>query len=1098
MNSDLTTTQTKTVANGNVHPVVCIGASAGGMEALHQLFDNLPENTGFAFIVIQHLSPDHKSLAAELLAKHTTMPVTEARAGVCVEPNSVYVIPNNRNIIIRNRELILQEKDGRTPNMAIDIFLRSLASDAGDKAIAIILSGTGTDGSQGIEEIQNAGGLVFVQDPNSARFDGMPLNAIASGKIDYILSPESIAEELVARYKVPTKMVIVDSLPESDEVYLQEIFSILQAETSCDFEQYKRPTVIRRLTRRMALINCQTLPAYIEVLQKQPGEIDILVREFLIGVTRFFRDEEAFSELETQVIPHLFEGRHKDDSIKVWVPGCSTGEEAYTIAILMAEAVAKNGKDLDVKIFASDINKKAIEFASRGIYPESISSHLTREYLDRYFVHTNQQYRVSQPLRRTVIFSHHDILKHPPFGKLDLVSCRNMLIYLSAPLQKRVLQTFHFALNAGGYLMLGPSENITEYREYFSDINKKWRIFKKNQDGNLPRLETSGYGGDIGRRYMPNEIIQVKGSGRKAPPETLLHHLVDACSLAGVMVDAECNIVESFGNYRRYIQLPEKKFDLNLLKMLPPRASVMVGTAFRRVIASGEKEVLPGVWFTPEQFMVDVTLTLLRDHRPQAILIIFSDERKVMTPALKQPVLSPDASEKRESPLPDVQDFLQLQEELRDVRETLQHTVEQAETMNEELQSANEELISANEELQSANEELQSLNEELHTLNAENQLKIREVTELNDDLNNYFRTTPIGKVFLDRNLAIRKFTPAVTTLINLIDSDVGRPITHISNVIPLPQLTDEISKVIATSNPVQHELELPNETHFLLRILPYLREEKHVDGAVLIFVDVSAVKRAEKELARSNQALSDMNEHLLRSNRELEQFAYITSHDLQEPLRKIQTFADLIGREPGKVDNVTRYLGKISNAAVRMSVLIKDVLSYSRLTLSREEARPVDLNGIIQAVLEDFELLIEQKNAKIRLTQLQPVEGVPLQLHQLFMNLISNSLKFCERDPEVTIHSERVDDTVRDQLPELNKNIPYIRVTLSDNGIGFEQQYSAKIFTIFQRLNHRKEYAGTGIGLALCKRIVENHHGTIYAHSTPGYGTTFAIYLPAA
>jgi two-component system CheB/CheR fusion protein len=1081
------------------HKIVCIGASAGGMEAIHELFDNMPQNSGFSFIVIQHLSSDHKSLMAELLSKHTTMNVVEAEDKTPVTPNSVYVIPHNRNITISNGALLLNIKEERrAPNMAIDIFLQSLARDAGEKAIAVILSGTGTDGTKGITEIKNAGGLVFVQDPATAKFDGMPHSAIASGKIDFILSPESIAEELLTQHKVVPGSVIVDSLAAEDEPILQDIFTLIRSVTACDFNLYKHPTLIRRLTRRIAFYNCKSLAGYLQLLRDDTEEVKLLCREFLVGVTRFFRDRHAFEELRLKVIPEIINSKSKADTIKIWSAACSTGEEVYSIAILIKEHFTRLKTDLDIKIFASDVNKESVDFASKGCYPESVASDVPKEFLEKYFIKEGRKYKVVPQLRKMVVFSQHDLLKDPPFGKLDLISCRNMLIYVSQPLQKRIMAVFHFSLNVGGYLFLGPSENIGDQKDSMIEISKKWKIYKNNNQARSIGLDTGSYTDSITRKFSPSTLVVSKELSRKGVVETILNKILDEYTLAGALVDQHCNIIETFGDYRRYLHLPEKKFDYNLLKMLPARSSIVIGSNFRKAIATGEKHVISNIWINPQYDSITVTIKPSEDtsgNRP--VLILFSADRENGTARNGKDLVVHNGKYTEDGVVPDLNDFLILQSELRETKEILQRSMEEAEITNEELQSSNEELISSNEELQSANEELQSLNEELHTVNAENQLRIKEIGDLNDDLNNYFASSDIAQIFLDRNLVIRKYTPAATVLVNLIGSDVGRPITHISNNIAYTGLLGDIHHVLNFAEAITKTIEVGSDVWYQMKILPYVREEKNMDGVVLMFVDVSGTKSAEKAVEKANKELNELNANLVASNRELEQFAYITSHDLQEPLRKIQTFADLTERNLKDVDTSARYLEKISNAAIRMSALIRDVLSYSRLTFNDERFVEVNVDEIAKAVLEDYELMIGQKQARVVVSQLLPVRGVPLQLQQLFSNLLSNSLKFCEQDPVIEIKSEKIEKD-EGRLRGLNDSYDYIKITFADNGIGFDQKYADKIFTIFQRLNHHKRYAGTGIGLALCKRIVENHQGAIVASSALNCGATFTIYLPAS
>ena len=1086
------------------HCIVCIGASAGGMEAIHELFDNITQDTGFSYIVIQHLSSDHKSLMAELLSKHTTMKVAEATDNLRVEPDTVYVIPNNRNITIKNRTLRLSDKEqGRSPNMAIDIFLHSLAADIGDKAIAIILSGTGTDGTKGITEIKKAGGLVFVQDPATAKFDGMPYNAISSGHIDFILSPESIAEELLQRNKKAPAAIIVDSLPPEDEPLLVEIIGLIKARTGCDFSLYKRPTIIRRLTRRMAFGN-YGLNDYLQVLRQDDQEVHDLSKEFLVGVTRFFRDEAAFEELRLKVIPEITKNKTASDTVKIWVAGCSTGEEVYSIAILMKEHLNRMNLNMEVKIFGSDINKEAIETASKGCYSAAIADQVPAALLEKYFTREDNKYRVISGLRKMIVFSHHDLLKDPPFGRLDLISCRNMMIYVSTGLQKRIMSIFNFSLNLGGFMFLGSSENIGILKDSMAEVSKKWKIYKKIKPAKSVAFETASYTDSTTKRYSPPALAVGQEKSRKNLVESVLTKVMEEYTFAGVLVDRDCYIIETFGDYRKYLHLPEKKFDNNLLKMLPPKPSILIGSNFRNAISAMETFSLKDLKFAPMGRTIAVTIKPFLDtHQHPVALVLFSEDKQNNQPqhngqdGATSSGIRILANDILDSPS-DLSDLTALQQELAETKEVLQKAIEEAETTNEELQSANEELISSNEELQSANEELQSLNEELHTVNAENQLRIKQIIDLNDDLNNYFASSDIGQIFLDNNLQIRKYTPQATALVNLIETDIGRPISHISNNISYQDLMKDIQYVLKTSNVLTKNIQITNNTWYQMKIMPYLREGKHVDGIVLTFVDITMMKSTEKQLKRANKKLQHLNENLLRSNRELEQFAYITSHDLQEPLRKIQTFVDLIERNNADPVTAKRYLDKIASCAARMSLLINDVLSYSRLIRTDERLKDTDLNEVLEVVISDFEFLIEERNAVINSSKLPVVKGLPLQLQQLFSNLISNSIKFSEKPPVIEISYEAVSPDEARRVRELNDQHQYVRLMFKDNGIGFDQQYAEKVFTIFQRLNHKKAYAGSGIGLALCKRIVENHHGLIMASSEPDKGTTFFVYLPVA
>ncbi|HEX8038014.1 MAG TPA: PAS domain-containing protein, partial [Chryseosolibacter sp.] len=606
------------------------------------------------------------------------------------------------------------------------------------------------------------------------------------------------------------------------------------------------------------------------------------------------------------------------------------------------------------------------------------------------------------------------------------------------------------------------------------------------------------YPDSAGRRFTPPAIAAPQEKMRNTLVENVLNKIMDEYSIAGVLVDHDCNIIETFGDYRKYLHLPEKKFNNNLLKMLPGRPSILVGSNFKKALTTQESFSVRNLRFDSSAPPINVTIKPFTDSREHSVAIVLFAEEHLNGKFRKEEEAHPaPASRPPEETIPGHEHLVALQQELEETKQVLQKAIEESETTNEELQSANEELISSNEELQSANEELQSLNEELHTVNAENQLRIRQVIELNDDLNNYFASSDIGQIFLDGNLVIRKYTPRATALVNLIESDIGRPISDISNNISYTNLLEDMNQVLKGSQPITKNIQIADHTWYQMKVMPYLREGKQKDGLVLTFVDITAMKTAERELKKANKKLHELNQNLMRSNSELEQFAYITSHDLQEPLRKIQTFVDLIQRKPESEESLNKYLEKISNCASRMSLLINNVLSYSRLIRADDPPVDTDLNEILEAVKSDFELLIEERKAVIKSGSLPTVKGLPLQLEQLFANLISNSIKFNERTPVIDITAEKVSADEVEQVNGLKSKHPYIKLLFRDNGIGFENQYAEKVFTIFQRLNQKSAYAGSGIGLALCKRIVENHHGAIVASATPGQGATFTVYLPA-
>ncbi len=827
---------TKNSLTDSDHFIVAIGASAGGLEAIHEFFDNMPANGHLSFVLIQHLSPDYKSLLVELVAKHTNMKVVEARHEVPVEKNCVYVIPNNKLLTIREGELQLTEKNfEKAPNTAIDTFFKSLAEDQGAKAIAVILSGTGTDGTKGIAAIQHAGGMVLVQDPISAKFDGMPNSAITSGYVDYILSPELMPEEIFNYIKERPVRVTIDGQP--DESLLPEVLKLVEKNCQYDFYNYKTPTILRRIGRRMIHLGYKKFADYLDHLRNAPEECKILGKEFLIGVTKFFRDRAAFDILRDEVFPEILRLKEDGDILKVWITACSTGEEAYSMAMMIDDVLQKHNKVLEVKIFATDIDLDAIEFASKGCYPANSVHDIEPAFVKKYFTKQGNNIIVNPEIRKQIVFARHNILKDPPFIKNDLISCRNMLIYMNVILQRKVLSALQFSLNTGGFLFLGPSEIPASVREGFEEINGKWKFYRKISNDNRynperfpstqifkPQREIRNYGRD-------NTIV-------KELADDFKNILTEEYGFAGVYLNKDLEIKEAVGDFKKYLSLPERISNLHLLKMVDHDLSIALNAAIRKANKENTKVNLNHIRIRREGIEKNVNIFIRPSTRDGYMLVVFSESHEM--PLAKtitdfNPQNSQDA----------VSYISELEEELKETRAHLQLTVESLETANEELQSSNEELLSANEELQSSNEELQSLNEELHTLNTEHQLRIKELIELNDDLNNYFRSSELAQIFVDSDLRIRKFNPTAVKMVNLIESDIGRPIDHISTNIRSVNLVSNILSVIKNGAPIEKEVFLQNSTISLMRILPYVRQDKSIDGVVITFIDISKIKELD-------------------------------------------------------------------------------------------------------------------------------------------------------------------------------------------------------------------------------------------------------------
>jgi two-component system CheB/CheR fusion protein len=813
--------------------IVAIGASAGGLEAIHEFFDHMPESSSFSFIVIQHLSSDYKSLLVELVAKHTHMKVFEAANNMAIQQDCVYIIPNNKLMTVSNGRLKLADKSLiKAPNTAIDTFLHTLAVDKKEKAIAIILSGTGTDGTKGIRSIKEFGGMVIVQDPATAKFDGMPNSAIASGHADFILQPDKIYEELFNYVNEEPVKVLQNG--RIDEELLDEIFKMVHSLSGNDFNLYKTPTIIRRIGRRMNENGYKQLGDYVRFLNGNEKEIRILGQDFLIGVTRFFRDKQAFEILETEIIPEIIKNKTDKDVLKVWICACSTGQEAYSVAIAINECLKKANRKIEVKIFATDIDEKSIEIAAVNQYPLSITNEVPPQILKKYFVLEGKNYSLQPEIRKQVVFAKHDVIKSPPFIKNDLVCCRNMLIYMNSILQQKILSTFHFSLNKNGYLFLGSSETAHALKEGITEISGKWKFYQKSGPINYSSFNTYSTGG---------RLLDHKKSKSAAPDVPLTEtekrfnkFISTDLGYVGVFIDQGYIIRETVGNYRHFLSLPDHKIELNILKMVPKEISIVLNTALRKAWKNDEKIYLSRlrVHRDDEDVYINISIQPPGEDGPLTMIVLAESKSEVI----------PDKEELNLAALSGEQHneyIYELEAELNETRNNLQLSVEEMETTNEELQSTNEELLSANEELQSSNEELQSLNEELHTLNTEHQLKIKELVELNDDLDNYFRSTNIGQVFLDANLLIRKFNPAAISMVNLIDADVGRSIEHISNNIKADNLSDDIRSVLLGGHVVEKEVVLKNSSRSLMRIMPYLRKDRKKDGVVITFVDISRI-----------------------------------------------------------------------------------------------------------------------------------------------------------------------------------------------------------------------------------------------------------------
>jgi two-component system, chemotaxis family, CheB/CheR fusion protein len=840
----------KTNHRDTFFPIVAIGASAGGLEAFEQFFKNMPQDSNMAFVLIPHLSPEHKSIMPELLARFTKMSITQAENGVKVKPNSVYIIPPDKDLSILHGKLqLLDPVERRGMRHPVDFFFRALAQDQGDKAVCIVLSGTGTEGALGLKAVKGEGGLVLVQDPKTAKYDGMPGSAVATGLADYVLPPEQMPAYLLAYIKSPIHRLAPSlEIPETNPLdALQKIFVLIRAKTGHDFSQYKHNTVMRRIERRMAVLQVEDPADYLIYLRNNQQEIEALFKELLIRVTNFFRDAEAFEALKDKALPAIFQDKPRDQPVRVWVPGCSTGEEAYSLAIIFHEYNQKQKEKHKIQVFATDIDSGAIEMARSGIYPASISADVSFERLSRYFTKKDTVYKIKDEVREMVIFAEHDINKNSPFSKVDLISCRNLLIYMGAELQKRVLPLFRYALNPAGILFLGSSETIGDNTDLFSVVDKKWRIFKARRTETMPIAPI-----DL-RPAKTIAVAPLQTPGKKKVRDTSVAEMTEKYLLSryapsGAVVDREGAIVYLHGRTGKYLEPATGKANLNILDMAREGLLHDLRSALRHASAKKADTTIESIQVKTngsfQTINLDVHYLKEPEHLRGLLLVVFTD---VLSLKPEKEGRQKTASEKKLR-----QRAEELEFDLKSTKEHLQTTIEELETSNEEMQSSNEELQSANEELQSTNEELetskeelQSSNEELMTVNAELQNKMEELAQANNDMTNLLASTKIATIFLDNELHIKRFTPDTTGVINLIQSDVGRPLTDISLKIEYPELVKDAQGVLRSLAMKEKVVRHVEGTWYLVRTIPYRTSTNVIEGVVITFVEITEQKRMQ-------------------------------------------------------------------------------------------------------------------------------------------------------------------------------------------------------------------------------------------------------------
>ncbi len=839
-------------------PIVGIGTSAGGLEALTQFFENMPEDSGMAFVVIQHLDPNHVDLLPELLQKITRMKVVQATDQVNVKPNCVYIIPPNKSMSLLNGALHLFDPvESRGLRLPIDIFFRSLADDRQEKSIGIILSGMGSDGSQGLKAIKEKNGMVLVQDPDTAKFNGMPHSAIGAVIADIVAPAKELPAKLISYQKfIPA--VKTDTPIETKQLSdIDKIIILLREQSGHDFSSYKKNTLLRRIERRKGIHQIDKLHTYVRFLQENPGEVAILFKELLIGVTSFFRDPTMWEMLKKSVLPALVKDLPDRYELRAWVPGCSTGEEAYSLAIIFKEVMAnmENSKNVTLQIFATDLDHDAIEKARQGVFLKNITADVSPEHISLFFTDEGNGYRINSNLREMVVFATQDVIKDPPFTKLDILSCRNMLIYMEPELQKKLIALFNYSLRPGGIMVLGTSETIGFQNDGFKELDDKLKIFECTSTDLSSELI------DFPSNYHYKQTVRMEkklSSGSSDTIQTLADQiLLQRFAPASVLVNDKGDIIYIIGRTGKYLEPVAGKANWNIFAMARDGLRQKLKNAFDSAIHGFEAVIVRNIKVGTNGGTQFVDLTIQRLEKPDLIsgmvMIVFTD-----VPAVHEHSVTNSRKENRDSTKREKELEMELKrsnEEVQNTREKMQTSQEELKSINEELQSTNEELQSTNEELTTSKEEMQSLNEELQTVNMELQSKINEFKRANDDMKNLLDSTEIATLFLDKELHIRRFTEQTTHIFKLRNSDVGRPFTDLVSDLKYMDIDTHARGVIKNLISIETATTTHDGRWFNVRIMPYRTTDDRIDGLVITFTDITMAKKLEIELKEANEAL---------------------------------------------------------------------------------------------------------------------------------------------------------------------------------------------------------------------------------------------------
>lgn len=1106
-------------------PIVGIGASAGGLEAFTQFIDAVPDDSQMAYVIVQHLHPLHDSILTELLSRVAKIPIIEITDDVHLAPNIIYVIPENKILTSFDGVLKLSPRIKDTKNQAIDIFFNSLAEVHLNLACGVLLSGNGSDGTIGLGSIKEHGGITFAQNKD-ASYNEMPQNAINAGVVDYVLSPVKMVAKLIELCKA--KAISGEDNELNDEAVFHEIIKILHHHSGVDFAYYKQTTIRRRIARRMALNKIINLRDYLKVLRGNKVASEDLFNDLLISVTEFFRDVKIFQVIKEKVFPLLVGRVPEGNAIRIWIAGCSTGEEAYTLAIALHEFLGENLQGKEIQIFASDISEVAIAKARAGFYRKSQMHNVSEAILSKYFTSNTNGYTIKRQIRDLCVFAVHNFLTDPPFARMDLITCRNVFIYMDAFLQKKSLSTFHYALKENGFLLLGKSETAIPAAELFQPFDKAGKIYTRKEVSGRSANSRWGSGDTDKLKSFKSELPKkeiIKEDFIKSAESILLSNYRPA----SIIVNEQVDILHIMGDITYFIKFSQGKPTFSLLKMVHQGLAFELRNALHKSKETGSLVIKQGIQVKKKEIISEVTIEVqpLPDTSEPYFLILF-----YKTSMIRPEVSSNNMTAEEIHNDVNLKRVAQLEKELENIHNDVNAISEEQEASNKELQSANEELLSGSEELQSLNEELETSKEELQSSN-------EELSQINQELLNKQLEINIAKnyteaivatlrepiVVLDNKLRIKNINRAFSKKYNITKEEAAdRLIYEIQNHLfgdiqmramlekvlqQKTQLDDyEISvnllpfgECILLLNARQVTFETSKRQLILLAIED-ITERRNIEKKLQAMSDVLEVKVQQRtvDLLKSNKELENSVKNLRTANDQLQEYAYVASHDLQEPLRKILMFISRLLQMEEKIsDPALLLLEKISKSSIRMNTLIQDLLAYSYLDNPERKFGATDLNTIIGNILIDFELLIQERNFKIKIGHLPIINAIPLQMNQLFYNLISNAIKFYKKDNSISkieISSKKLTLKQVKAYPDLDPGLAYCEIIIKDNGIGFNQEYENKIFTIFQRLHNNEVYIGTGIGLSIGKKIVENHKGIIFSKAQENIGAEFHIILP--